>query len=99
MASTVFSLLSLLSIFPFVVGYSFDITAAPRQCGPLSLQITGGSGSPPYTALVIPFGPPPGSTEQRVVFAHQFSDSTANFSLPYPANSNFVVMVRVEDHI
>ncbi|KAF8586590.1 hypothetical protein K439DRAFT_1614971 [Ramaria rubella] len=90
MASTALSILSFMSL---VAGYSFDITTPPTQCGLLSLQITGGSGKPPYTALVVPFGASPTSQEVRRVFQQQFSESSTSFTLPYPANSGFVLMV------
>lgn len=87
--------ISFLSLSPFVVGYTFDIIGHPAQCGQLSLQITKGNGSPPYTALIVPFGPPPDTTEQRMIFTHQFSDMTTSFSLPYPASSEFILMVHL----
>lgn len=90
MASTALSVLSLLTL---VAGYSFDITAAPTQCGPLSLQITGGSGKPPYTALIVPYGASPTPTEQRKVFQQQFSGDSTSFTMPFPVDSNFVVML------
>ncbi|KAF8531129.1 hypothetical protein JB92DRAFT_2853649 [Gautieria morchelliformis] len=96
MASTALSLLSLL---PLIAAYSFELTAAPTQCGPLSLRITNGSGKPPYTALVVPFGPSPGAVEQRTVFQHEFTSENVSFSLPYPASSSFVAMVSDSDGI
>ena len=96
--SMVISFLSLLSLFPFVVGYTFDVIGQSAQCGQLSLQITRGNGSPPYTALIVPFGPPPDTTEQRMIFTHQFSDTTTSFSLPYPASSEFILMVHLSQY-
>jgi hypothetical protein len=89
------SVLLLLSLFPFIAGYSFNITSAPTQCGPLSLEITGDDGSPPYTALVVPFGSTSDNTTQRTAFSQPFSSASTSFLLPYPADSSFVIMVHL----
>ena len=77
--------------------FSFNIESTPRQCQDLTISITG-SGKPPYTALVIPFGASPFSnnTEVRKIFQQNFTgDATSvSFTLPYPANSQFVAVVR-----
>ena len=91
MASKAFLVLLLL---PGIAGYSFEITATPTQCSPLSLRIINGSGKPPYTALVVPFGPSPGPTEQRKVFQQQFTSTDVNITTSYPSSSGFVVMVH-----
>jgi hypothetical protein len=85
-----------LSLFPLIVGYSFDITAAPTQCGPLSLEITGDDGSPPYTALVAPYISLGSTTRPRTVVSHQFSDASTRLLLPFPASSSFVIMVHLQ---
>ncbi|KAF8524402.1 hypothetical protein BU17DRAFT_42883 [Hysterangium stoloniferum] len=92
MASTVL-LLSLLSTLSLATAYSFDLTAAPTQCGPLSIAITQGQGTPPYSALVVPFGASPTQTEVRTVIQHNFTDTQTSFNLPFPANAGFVIMV------
>lgn len=88
MASTALFVFSLL---PLIAGYSFELTAAPTQCGSLALRIINGTGSPPYTALVVPFGPSSTSPEQRKVFQQQFTSTDVNIPLPYPGSSGFVV--------
>ena len=85
----------ILSLLPVSAGYSFEITATPTQCGPLSLRIIHGSGKPPYVALVVPFGPFPGPTEQRNIFQQQFTGADVNLTLPYPGSSDFVIMVHL----
>lgn len=91
-------LLSLLSFSRFVIGYSFQLTSAPSQCGNVNLDIIDGQGTPPYSLLVVPSGPAPGSKELRKVFTHNFTDQSTSFLLPFPTGSNFVMMVRVSHH-
>lgn len=90
-----FSLLLPLLVAQLVAGYSFELASAPTQCGQLQLNLTGGTGTPPYTALVVPFGASPVNPEVRVVFSHKFNDTSTSFQLPYPGNSGFVIAVRV----
>jgi hypothetical protein len=77
-------------------GYSWDFAAVPMQCGTLALNITGSGGKPPYTALVIPYGNSPfQNVEVRTLFEAKFNDSShLSVPLAYPANSQFVVVVR-----
>jgi hypothetical protein len=81
---------------PLVASYTWSFTSTPQQCANLSLQISG-SGSPPYTVLIIPYGPSPlpNNTEARTIVYQQFSgDSTsASFQLKYPSTSQFVAVV------
>src|ERR1700710_2595712 len=81
---------------PLVSSYTWSFTSTPQQCANLSLQISG-SGSPPYTVLIIPYGPSPlpNNTEARTIVYQQFSgDSTsASFQLKYPSTSQFVAVV------
>lgn len=76
--------------------YSFDFESTPVQCGNLSISITG-SGTPPYSVLVIPFGPSPltNNTEVRKIAQHNFTGSSTSisFELSYPEDSQFVAVV------
>lgn len=86
-----------LAIYPHIVsGFSFTINNTPQQCQNLSISITG-SGQPPYSALILPYGPTPlpNNTEVRKILDENFSgDSTSlSFQLTYPENSQFVVVV------
>ncbi|KZT69906.1 hypothetical protein DAEQUDRAFT_725867 [Daedalea quercina L-15889] len=74
--------------------FSWDFTSTPKQCQNLSLSISG-SGSPPYSVLVIPFGasPLPNNTEVRRIFQVQFNGSSTSFQLAYPTDSQFVAVV------
>ncbi|EIW55324.1 uncharacterized protein TRAVEDRAFT_130820 [Trametes versicolor FP-101664 SS1] len=76
--------------------YSFNIKNTPRQCEDLELDITG-TGSPPYSALIIPTGPTPlaNLVEARKItnVAFNGTNTTATFQLKFPENSQFVVVV------
>lgn len=91
-------LASLLFSAVLVSGYSFTFTSQPQQCTNLSLSISG-SGQPPYTVLIIPYGPSPlsNNVEVRTILSHQFPGdaSAASFQLNYPANSQFVAVVSL----
>ncbi|KAI0676502.1 hypothetical protein C8Q78DRAFT_26802 [Trametes maxima] len=89
----------LLAAVPYAAlaaAYSFNIKSTPRQCQNLDLEITG-SGSPPYSALIIPFGatPLPNSIEARKITRVAFngSETSASFQLKFPENSAFVIVV------
>ncbi|KIK95558.1 hypothetical protein PAXRUDRAFT_11361 [Paxillus rubicundulus Ve08.2h10] len=73
-----------------VSGFSFTFTSQPQQCADLSLQITG-SGTPPYSVLIIPYGPSPlpNNIEARTIVYQEFSgdSSSVSFQLKYPTNS------------
>ncbi|KAG2156797.1 uncharacterized protein EDB93DRAFT_1200684 [Suillus bovinus] len=85
-----------LFLFPLVSSYTWSFTTTPQQCATLSLQISG-SGSPPYSVLVIPYGPTPlpNNTEVRTIVYQQFdgSSTTTSFQLKYPSTSQFVAVV------
>lgn len=78
--------------------YSFNIKNTPRQCEDLELDITG-TGSPPYSALIIPTGPTPlaNLVEARKItnVAFNGTNTTATFQLKFPENSQFVVVVSL----
>lgn len=84
-----------------VSGYSFTFTSEPQQCADLSLQISG-SGEPPYSVLIIPYGPTPlpDNVEVRTIVYQQFPDneSSYSFQLKYPATSQFVAVVSYNSH-
>ncbi|KAI0764624.1 hypothetical protein BD413DRAFT_437794, partial [Trametes elegans] len=75
--------------------YSFTFKSTPRQCRNLELEISG-SGSPPYSVLIVSFGPTPlpNSVEARRITNVAFNDSSsASFQLKFPENSQFVAVV------
>jgi hypothetical protein len=89
--------LFLISLFPFTTNaYTWKFTSQPRQCQSLSLAVSG-SGKPPYSLLIIPYGPTPlkNNTEVRTIQNIAFSgtSSTLTFKLNYPATSSFVAVV------
>ncbi|KAI0918602.1 hypothetical protein AcV5_002549 [Taiwanofungus camphoratus] len=88
--------LSLALLPSFSFAFSFNFTSIPQQCQELSLAISG-SGKPPYSVLIIPFGPSPlpNAVEARRIFEVQFNgtSTSASFLLNYPANSQFVAVV------
>ncbi len=77
--------------------FSFNFGSIPSQCQSLNISISG-SGQPPYTVLIVPFGPStlPNATEVRKIFQQNFTgDATSQtFQLSYPVNSQFVAVVR-----
>lgn len=84
-----------------VSGYSFTFTSEPQQCANLSLQISG-SGEPPYSVLIIPYGPTPlaNNVEVRTIVYQPFpgNESSYSFQLNYPATSQFVAVVSHHSH-
>lgn len=95
--SLMLSLYLSLALLPsFSFAFSFNFTSIPQQCQELSLAISG-SGKPPYSVLIIPFGPSPlpNAVEARRIFEVQFNgtSTSASFLLNYPANSQFVAVV------
>ncbi|KIJ32133.1 hypothetical protein M422DRAFT_213983 [Sphaerobolus stellatus SS14] len=91
---------ALLTLPTLALSYSFELTSAPTQCGQVNLKITNGQGSPPYTALVVPFGAnPTPDGEIRRIFQHVFSEQTTNFTMPYPANGGFVIALSDQNGI
>lgn len=91
-----YSCLSLLLLPSFSKAYTFNFTDTPTQCGNLSISIDG-SGQPPYSVVIIPFGasPLPNNTEVRKIFQQQFdgSSTSVTFPLNWPWNSQFVAVV------
>ncbi|KAI9509270.1 hypothetical protein F5148DRAFT_1189042 [Russula earlei] len=86
-----------LSLFPLLAdAYTWQFTSQPRQCQNLSLAVQG-SGQPPYTLLIIPYGPTPlpNNTEVRTIQSITFPENgtTLSFKLAYPENSSFVAVV------
>jgi hypothetical protein len=91
--------LTVILLFPLLVNaYSWKFTSVPRQCQNVSLSIQGSGGQPPYSLVIIPFGPSPfpNSTEVRSIQNIHFSgtSTTLSFKLNYPADSSFVAVVR-----
>lgn len=89
-------LASSFSLLPALVkAFSFQFTDQPSQCGNATVQITG-SGTPPYSLLLVPFGPPTTAdgVEVRRIQHIQFDSATSlNLKFLYPANSQFVAVV------
>jgi hypothetical protein len=77
-------------------GFSFTINNTPQQCSDLNLSIIG-SGQPPYSAAIVPYGSTslPNDVEVREVLDVPFSgvSTSTSFKLTYPENSQFVVVV------
>lgn len=98
---------TLLVLPSLVDAFTFNIDNTPTQCENLSLSISGSDGTPPYRALIVPFGQTPlaNSIEARTILDQTFEgDSTsASFQLKYPALSQFVLVVRhtafLKDHV
>lgn len=90
------SLLTLVLLPSLSFAYSFTFSSVPKQCADLSLSISG-SGSPPYSLLIIPFGPTPlpNNIEARKITQQNFTgtSSSLTFQLKFPANSQFVAVV------
>ncbi|KAF8336219.1 hypothetical protein F5887DRAFT_1063270 [Amanita rubescens] len=88
----------LLALQPsFSAAYSWILNAPATQCSNLSITITGSDGTPPYSVLVVPFGPTPlpNSAEVRTVIVQPFDgdSTTTSFAINYPADSQFVAVV------
>ena len=78
--------------------YTFQFTSVPTQCQEVSLAIDG-QGTPPYRVLIIPVGPStaPNNVEVRRVIDQTFPNNgtTVSFPLRFPADSQFVAVVRL----
>lgn len=87
-------LLPLLLFSSLCSAFTFNFTSTPRQCNNLSFAISG-SGQPPYSVLIIPFGPTPLSnyTEVRRIVQQTFNGTSTSLQLKYPQNSQFVAVV------
>jgi len=81
-----------------VAAYTFRFTSVPTQCQEVSLTIDG-QGTPPYQVLIIPVGPStaPNNVEVRTVIDQTFPNNgtTVSFPLRFPANSQFIAVVRL----
>ncbi|GBE88599.1 hypothetical protein BKA93DRAFT_819466 [Sparassis latifolia] len=88
-------MLIFLALLPSAYAYSFTFNSVPAQCQDLQIEISGGAGQPPYSVLIIPFGPSPlpNNVEVRTIFEVPFNSSSTSFQLKYPANSEFVAVV------
>ena len=94
------SLLTILGFFlllPNVIGYSWGTSRPAQQCSNITVTVGGTDFIYPLKALIIPVGPSPLSYEVRKVIEVAFPvNSTAvSFPLPYPAGSEFVVLVGI----
>lgn len=89
---------SILLYLSFASAYSFSITNSPQQCQNLSISITGLGGVPPYTATIIPSGPDIDRDNRKTIsYPFEHGDSTINFLLNYPTDSQFVIVVSIND--
>jgi hypothetical protein len=84
-------------LFPLLAhAYTWQFTSSPNQCQDVSIAVEG-SGQPPYTLLLIPYGPSPlsNNVEVRTIQNIPFSGdgNTLSFKLNYPENSSFVAVV------
>jgi hypothetical protein len=80
----------------FADAYTWQFKSQPTQCGNVSISVSGG-GSPPYEVLIIPVGssPLPNNIEARKIQDQTgFTSSDISFKLNFPADSQFVAVVR-----
>lgn len=92
-----FLLVTSFSVLPSLArAFSFQLLNQANQCQNVTFQVTG-SGSPPYSLLMVPFGSStlPNNVEVRKIQNIQFPSDTTNLSvkLVYPANSQFVAVL------
>lgn len=89
--------LFVLPFLPTSQAYSWSFVHAPQQCANLSIVVNGTDGTPPYSVLIIPFGPTPlpNAIEARKIVNMPFpgTDNKVSFQLKYPADSQFVAVV------
>jgi hypothetical protein len=76
----------------FSHGYTFNIAGDVRQCENITFNIAG-SGSPPYSVALIPFGPSPLQVDPRSALEFTSSGTSVSFQLPYPTDSQFIAVV------
>ncbi len=88
-----------LGTIPGVDAYSWNFRSPAQQCSNLTIDITGDDGTPPFRLLVVPFGPTPlaNGTEARKIAEQVFTDKSGSFQLKYPANSQFVAVVSLNN--
>ncbi|KAF9531159.1 hypothetical protein CPB83DRAFT_809505 [Crepidotus variabilis] len=81
----------------YVNAYTWSIQQSPKQCGDMTVSVSGDGGKPPYRVLITPYGSPPwaNTTEVRESFEQAFPgmDKEVTFKLKYPAQSQFVAVV------
>lgn len=82
-------------LISFSHAYTWTFNNIPRQCSQLSASIEGTGGEPPYNILIIPYGSSPLTPiEVRTIQTIAFNSSTdVDFTLNYPAGSQFVAVV------
>ena len=73
-------------------GFSFTINNTPQQCSDLTISIIG-SGQPPYSAVLVPYGALPNDAREVMVFNFSGGSTSTSFKLTYPENSQFVAVV------
>jgi hypothetical protein len=90
--------LTFFTIAVAVHGYTFNITSGVKQCENIDIEIVG-SGSPPYSVVIIPYGPSPlpNGIEARKIVEQNWTDSSTSlsFQLQYPAYSQFIAIVSI----
>ena len=96
------TLFALTILLPSVEAYTWTFTSTPKQCGNLTISVSGSDGRPPYRVLILPFGPTPlaGNIEARRIMDMPFPNGggSVGFQLKYPANSQFVAVVSMSFH-
>ncbi|KAJ7634795.1 hypothetical protein FB45DRAFT_909876 [Roridomyces roridus] len=84
-----------LAASPLASAYSWSFASAPTQCSNVTISVSGGS--PPFSVLIIPYGPSPlpNGLEARKIQDQPFpgSDSSVSFKLNFPQFSQFVAVV------
>ena len=93
------TLFALTILLPTAQAYTWTFTSTPKQCGNLTISVSGSDGRPPYRVLILPFGPTPlaGNIEARRIMDMPFPNGggSVGFQLKYPANSQFVAVVSM----
>lgn len=88
-----------LSLLPQANAYAWSFQQTPQQCANISIAVSGNDGQPPYRVLILPFGPSPltNNIEARKIMDVPFpsGQSSVQFQLKYPANSQFVAVVSL----
>ncbi|KAF8629317.1 hypothetical protein AX15_003511 [Amanita polypyramis BW_CC] len=73
---------------------TWKFNAPPLQCKNLTMTVTGLTGTPPYHAIVVPFGPAGTATEQVIDIPFNSDQETINFPINYPEGAQFVVSIK-----
>jgi len=74
--------------------FSFTFGTQPTQCQNATVNIVGDDGVPPYNIVILAYGRPPGGNEVRRIIDHSWSGSSTGVQIAFPANSQFVAVVR-----